>query len=499
MNKKYFKLSIVLLLIMTIFLSGCKGSAENKKDDYSSKDNVQEKSSTNNDNDNETPEDLPIVEGAIPGSTSNYVVDKEVWNDFVKKEDIDLAKSPIDGIHLPKILLDSEDAKKVNKEIDEDILSQIKKLYLEVKNSDVEGYVDGCNDLGVNSSFSVYEDKNLLSIYIDSSLLWYGYQNIKKVYNFSLPDGKLLSNDEFLERVGIDKKDTLGLMEDSIKRDYDNIIGVENAAPYDSSILIFGMRGLEGDAMEDLWNNFDTYGARFYLNEVGDLMFLYEQYTPAGAGIYTVESKLEEKLTNQNLYSPQYIKMAKALGIDPKDEKIKGIIIYIGSFWDEESLYTVLQRLYPWLAVFNDYKDPNLLPLLKSDPNSSLPKIEGEECYLLVPKWKNAVISLKELEYVEGGTLKEADNYLLSIRHFVGPTLIYQNQSEVFTNAKIIMRYRDDTIEFSPCLSGKDGSVVLPDEIIDGENVLDFDQLVKENFYSDNIARSFKLLMGIDE
>lgn len=154
--------------------------------------------------------------------------------------------------------------------------------------------------------------------------------------------------------------------------------------------------------------------------------------------------------------------MAKELDIAPYNKNNRGIMIYLGCFWDEDSLRKALEKLYPWQELFYDYKAPNLLPLASPISGESYYEIKGQECYLLIPKCKNAIISLKELELVENGELKEVNNYLLENYFFTSPTLLYINGSEICPNAKIIIRYRDDTIEFSPSISGMDGSPVLP-------------------------------------
>lgn len=51
------------------------------------------------------------MDGATIGSLSSLIEDRQVWNDFVDEEFLDSAKKYQIGIHIPRILLDSEDAK----------------------------------------------------------------------------------------------------------------------------------------------------------------------------------------------------------------------------------------------------------------------------------------------------------------------------------------------------------------------------------------------------
>lgn len=71
-----------------------------------------------------------------------------------------------------------------------------------------------------------------------------------------------------------------------------------------------------------------------------------------------------------------------------------------------------------------------------------------------------------------------------------------QNISDIAPNGKITIRYRDDAFEFSPSTSLKDGSLMLPDEIIDGEDVLDWDSLINEETYSQMMFERIMSIMG---
>lgn len=79
-----------------------------------------------------------------------------------------------------------------------------------------------------------------------------------------------------------------------------------------------------------------------------------------------------------------------------------------------------------------------------------------------------------------------------------GPTFICQNTSEIAPNAKITIRYRDDVLEFTPSISQKNGSLVLPDEVIDAEGLLNWDSLIYYNGYSVNMYKIIDSLIPKD-
>ena len=205
--------------------------------------------------------------------------------------------------------------------------------------------------------------------------------------------------------------------------------------------------------------------------------------------------KLKSNKLSENPISPEYIKMARKLGIDPEDDKYKALIINLGATFDEDSLKKTLQKLDPWENDFNNFEEPSMLLTVKYDDQDENPYLNGQECYLVVPRHKYASVALKELEISGGGKLKEKDNDYMDYIATAGPTFVLQNISEIAPNAKIVIKYRDDIFEFSPTISLDDGSMILPDEIYDAEDVLDWKNLIAEEAYSINFFEILKSMM----
>ncbi len=77
-----------------------------------------------------------------------------------------------------------------------------------------------------------------------------------------------------------------------------------------------------------------------------------------------------------------------------------------------------------------------------------------------------------------------------------GITFVMQNISDIASNGKITIRYRDDAFEFSPSTSLKDGSLILSDELKDGEEIFDWNSLVNKEFYSYMMYNRIMSIMG---
>lgn len=487
--KKIKKLTFILALVV-LCITSCKPSKlKNLSSEINSKTNTEQDENEQKSNSvSKKGKQLEVVKGAKEGSLSNLVVDREIWNEFMDEKYFAQAKGPRDGFHIPKILLETADAKKANKEIEE-LANGLKKsyeTYQDVANSDI---------LSIFSTFSVYQDEDILSVRIQYTDINEADIELNKIYNFSLPDGKLLSDDEVLENFGIKSEDKISLMEEGISNDYKLYKEAYDRNVEDDS-FIYNIGNLEGLSLNNLWDTANDKINKVFVDEVGRLMFLYTQYMNTEAGTFTEAAELGKESVNSSPYLNEYVKMARELGIDVKDENKKAFMIYLGSSMDEYSLKDVLLKLYPWQEVYYEYKDPSLLLNIRENEETFKHEIMGEEYYLLVPKFKNTTISLKELEISDGGELKEKPNYTLEKISLTGPTVICQNISDTAPNAKITLRYKDDVYEFSPSISLKDGSIMLPDEIINAESILDWNMLTRQEMYSTTIFERIVSLMG---
>lgn len=211
----------------------------------------------------------------------------------------------------------------------------------------------------------------------------------------------------------------------------------------------------------------------------------------------TAENEQSREDKDDKEISEEFLNVASKLGLDLHDNNKKAFIIFLGSMYDEKSLKEVLEKLYPFEKNFLNGIDPETILVMKED-ESGKTYLMGEECYLIIPKYKNASISLKELELSEDGNLKKVVNEYLDGLITNGATFICQNISDIAPNGKITIRYRDDAFEFSPSISLKDGSLILPNEIIDGEEILDWEKEIEEGKYSTDMFDRIMSIMSKD-
>lgn len=488
---------LIILYLAAFIFSGCQkgNSKENsqpqaKNDTYmANKNDTKKQQALGPKKSKSKISELKQVEGAKIGSISSYIEDRQVWNDFIDKERIESAKRYDNGIHLPRILLESEDARKANEEIDE-IAASIEKKYKDHKN-DME-----TNEIGIYASFSVYQDDKVLSLMIENYDFWEAGLSSYAVFNFSLPDGNFIRDEDLMADLGVEEDQILPMVENSLREEQRIYTSTYYRDITDSS-YIYNPSNYTGLVLNDLWDNYANKDRQIYIDEVGKPIFLFAQYESPGMGRCSSILKLKTNNFDQSPISDEYLRMARKLGIDPNDDKYKAFMIYLGGAVDENSLQETLKKLYAWTNVFLNYEDPSMLVTIKESQVGDLPYLIGEQCYLLIPKYKNASVALKELEISDDGKLKEVDNVYLDSNACCGPTFICQNMSDLGPNGKITIRYRDDVLEFSPSLSMKDGTMILPDEVINGEDILDFSNSIQENVYSPTIYEIMRFMMGV--
>ncbi len=196
-----------------------------------------------------------------------------------------------------------------------------------------------------------------------------------------------------------------------------------------------------------------------------------------------------EKENEDDGISDLYKLVEKDLAKEVKEDN-KAFMIHLGAGYDEETLKAVLTRLKEVKEKYSYEKDlEELMMLVKAGDGNTY--LVAQEFYLLVPKYDDADISLKELELSEEGELEELPNEALDGKIVHGPTLIVQNISDIAPNGEITIKDKAGEVKFSPYVSLKDGELMLDEGAVDASEVLsyddkadDYDEKLFEKIYS---------------
>ena len=202
------------------------------------------------------------------------------------------------------------------------------------------------------------------------------------------------------------------------------------------------------------------------------------------------EAKRKDEEENKK-YSDLYRVMADKLGITLKNDRKKAMIVPLGSAYDEETLKEVLAKLKLWCSEYYDIKDINKLLILAKDEEANKTYLMAQEFYIVIPKYKADEISLKELELFENGNLYPVPNDFIDGKSYTGPVLICQNISDIAPNGEICIESESGETKFSPFVSLKDGSLMLPDEIYNAAGILDMKDY-DNNDYDEDLFNEIK-------
>lgn len=195
--------------------------------------------------------------------------------------------------------------------------------------------------------------------------------------------------------------------------------------------------------------------------------------------------KDEKDYEESKKYSDIYVAMADKLGISLKNDRKKAMIVPLGSAFDEDTLKDVLAKLKLWSSEYYDVNDINKLLVLAKDEEANKTYLMAQEFYIVIPKYRAAKVSLKELELLDTGKLSPAKNDFLDGKSFTGPVLICQNISDIAPNGEICIDDGERELKFSPFVSLKDGELILPDEVYNAYGAYDMKKYDKNNYDKD--------------
>ena len=89
-------------------------------------------------------------------------------------------------------------------------------------------------------------------------------------------------------------------------------------------------------------------------------------------------------------------------------------------------------------------------------------ELEGQDIYLVIPKYKDSTINVYEARLDDNGNLVK--NSLLFTTY--NPFVIKCNVSDIIPSIILEVSYNDKVIEYSPSLSLKDGSLFVTDDVL---------------------------------
>lgn len=396
-------------------------------------------------------------------------------------------------ISLPEILLQSADASAANQEIE-----AMEKALIEDYQQNYEFWQGNMQEGEENPFYYIaichYEANiyaGVLSVRIISSNGLESSLGTSWIANFDLQSGKRLSDKELvktLSHLPEDQVDMNLLFEENIIREARNMgDAVENhmrSFSYDSDnddskpdylgvadqSVAETLEMVRRDAMQGAASNREK--SVLFLNDNARLNIVYRQQTPAGAGFFYNEAPFYLfSFPRERELNPLYVRMLRDAGRDPWNSPYQGLLACLGPATDRPSLHELLCKVSAFSRKWNKYYSPS--PVLSYDCGENTnwtPVATYSEFYLVIPKYANDYIEICELELDSQSQIvekKEEDRSGIQSGRAFGVGLIGLSTETMPTGGLRISNLQERGALWYPSFSGKDGSLLLPDDILD--------------------------------
>ncbi len=125
-------------------------------------------------------------------------------------------------------------------------------------------------------------------------------------------------------------------------------------------------------------------------------------------------------------------------------------VCYVGyTTNDIDSAFLSLQSRYPLISLI---------------PKERWVETEGGEVYCIIPKDKNATVTVNELVFDDTSETFYRVEKVLYRSEKGEPILIRGNISDIFSNIQVVVTDSDNSVTYSPCLSLENGELLIADE-----------------------------------
>lgn len=422
-------------------------------------------------------------------------------------------------ISLPEILLDSSDAQSANEEIkglEDSLIEDYQQSYSIWKEETSQG-----EDYPFYFYSICYYEANvfdgILSLRIIDSNGMDGALASTTIYNFDVESGKRLSDVELVSRLSnipVGEIDMDLLLEENIVREArkagDQLETQMSSYYFTSDMTDFtpSFIGLSDqsvgetlemcreDAAENAMNGKKT--SLLFLDDNAAIQMIYRQQTPAGAGFYYSEAPFYPILyPRERLLNPVYVKILKDLGEDPWNNSYDGLVAFLGSATERSALHELLYKVSTFSSKWNNYMTPS--PILSYDygEDTNWTQIATySEFYLVIPRYANDYIEICELELDPSGQIEEKaleDRSGALYGRAFGVGIVGITSETMPTGGLRFSNLKERGELWYPSISGKDGSLVLPEGTLDITDALDRNhETLKESAnYVDDLLEDF--------
>lgn len=496
MSKKMF--AILMVLTMSLFFISCQSDDRGKKSDSEDqqqnapltekKENVAKKKS-------EGPK-LNDPSKEIVYSLENETIKKMTDYSFMYEDEKGKKTEERQKVvmRFPQINLNSSDAKRFNKSMEEFVKSEYERYQSNVKEEDYWtsslDYKYFHNDSILSVVLYHYNSK----IYGDDYKLEENDVFYVKTVNFDPNTGNLLKDEEVLNLFKISDYESkiLGYIHDfgqdmrslndsedeEIKKDLiygtSYIIGSSNTNLWRSLYHLEQMPSVFFDEMQEesqdreFWIA-DDYDAKnfapqlYYDTNQMTLNAFLKLHLPAGRGFFYQTVDIGDLSPKEPQLNPTYEYYAKKLGIDIKDSNSPiAFSALLGYKMDENVVYR-LQSIKENAKL--DFEELISVSIDDYGDGESFP---GDELFVLIPKYLDTSLSFVHLSLTPNG-----EEFVNTDSTYVGNIVLRCNPGDLRGNCEVQINRQDQLVKYQPSISLADGSNTVVDSVQDISHIIE--------------------------
>ncbi|MDO5016354.1 MAG: hypothetical protein Q4E09_05060 [Eubacteriales bacterium] len=449
--------------------------------------------------------DIPVAAKPLPAELAD-VAEPYVDPSHVDWKDVQILLS------LPEIQINSADADAVNNEIaelEQWIVEDYQMTYAtwEADRANFPEYDFYYNTIAYYTA-RVVQDILSVEIKFMGNLGQESEESL--IYNFDLTSGSLLSDEALVNRLTGQNLNFDLLWEENVVREAKTMASIVEAwaqayatqeDPYADTNQQKPIIGYADQLTAQSLAMSRAIRGKFSFNEEkeltssvlslasnGSLKMHYVQATPAGGGYYYTEAPFYPyAYPTERELNPIYAEIMEELGLDAKASPYNGLLAFVGADTGEAAaLEPVLSRVSAFSARWNGYNSPSPVLSITIGEETNWQEVSTfSEFYLVVPKYQNDFIEMTEVELTDDGQLvakNEGTIYETFIDFWSGQAmgvgLIGISTETMPTGVLHFSNIYERGEMWYPSFSGKDGSLILP------EDILDITDLVENNFQS---------------
>ncbi len=335
--------------------------------------------------------------------------------------------------------------------------------------------------------YEEYRYGDLIAVEFTAYIYGMEYFNENQIFQFQLPAGKLLRNEDILKQLGFSDRSAMEVFEDSLCANY------HPKSTFNYPPMNRFSRSVLAKMILDSWQE-GNRSYNLYFNDCGKLFFHYQN---PSFGVYHIEALVPQKTVDLRL-NPLYEQVALNMDLDPyQDDAPFLLVAFLGQVNSGDELGDVLAL--PEMFLYEHEIDEAAGLLFDVEfMDYGFERLAGNEFYFVIPRYERQVINIMYIEDANPETMKSLDGNYEVLPATVGKCAIlaqnWRGEERIYANGSF---YRDREMYFALELNSNNELINLPFDIVDFSDYLHSLELPEYTWYDMDIYDELVAYIGM--